>query len=237
MRITSMDIDSKDFKKSFRGYDIDDVNDFLNDVADTYDELYKENSLYKEKISNYEEKVENYKRIEETIQNTLVLAQGAAEQVKQAARKEADGILQEARDNARIIVQNANNDVIKINQEYERLKQEFEKFKVVFRNFMNSQMDMFETLDDGFKKQCNELNINQQVSTASEKEEQKTSLQGKPSPVKMPVGNPLIFDEFVDDESVSIQENFNDFLTKNNIDLSSIKSTSPLEVGLLNNSK
>lgn len=233
MRITSMDIDSKDFKKSFRGYDVDDVNDFLNDVAETYDELYKENSLYKEKINNYEEKVENYKRIEETIQNTLVLAQGASEQVKQAARKESESIIQDAKDNARNILEQANNNVIKINEEYSRVKQEFEKFKIVFKNFMNNQLDVFEALDNEFEKQYKEVIP---VQTDNRRQARKNE-HLEAENVRMQDAsqqNPLIFDEFVDEDTVTIQENFNDFLSKNNIDLSSIKNTSPLEVGLLN---
>lgn len=233
MRITSTDIDSKEFKKSFRGYDIDDVNDFLNDVAETYDELYKENSSYKEKINNYEEKVENYKRIEETIQNTLVLAQGASEQVKQAARKESESIIQDAKDSARNILEQANNNVIKINEEYSRVKQEFEKFKIVFKNFMNNQLDVFEALDNEFEKQYKEV---VPVQTDTRRQARKNEYLEAEN-IRMQDAsqqNPLIFDEFVDEDTVTIQENFNDFLSKNNIDLSSIKNTSPLEVGLLN---
>lgn len=231
MRITSMDIDSKEFKKSFRGYDIDDVNDFLNEVADNYEELYKENSLYKEKVNNYEEKVENYRRIEETIQNTLVLAQGAAEQAKQAAEKEANIIIKNANESAKKILDKANNDVLKINDEYERIKQEFEKFKTVFRNFMNSQMDMFERLDKEFgtdytidrtgKDNVNVLSFHEEVSE-----------QQFPESKTIDNSNPLILEE-LNENTAKVQDSLNDFIARNNIDISKIQNNTLSEVDML----
>lgn len=232
MRITSMDIDSKEFKKGFRGYDIDDVNDFLNEVADNYEELYKENSLYKEKVNNYEEKVENYKRIEETIQNTLVLAQGAAEQAKQAAEKEANIIIKNANESAKKILDKANSDVLKINDEYDRIRQEFEKFKMVFRNFMNSQMDMFERLDK-------EFDTDYSIDRASKDNMKVLSFdkevpeQGQfPESKDIDNGNPLILEE-LNENTAKVQDSLNDFIARNNIDISKIQNNTLSEVDML----
>ncbi|GAA0788477.1 DivIVA domain-containing protein [Hathewaya limosa] len=231
MRITSMDIDSKEFKKVFRGYDIDEVNDFLNEIADDYEELYKENSTLKEKLSGYEEKVEHYRKIEETIQNTLVLAQGAAEQAKISAQKEADIIIQNANDSGQRILDKANNDVLRINDEYERIKQEFEKFRAVFRNFMNSQMDMFQRLEMDFDgnydigKGLQELKIDAVVRNQSVpiKQEQKIEqLQDDTNEL--------------DKKTISVQASLNDFISRNNIDISKIQNTTS-EVEMLVDNK
>lgn len=155
MRITSMDIDNKEFRRSIRGYDPDEVDEFLDKIAEDYESVYKENSIYKEKVVAYEEKIQHYKKIEDTIQNTLVLAQNAAEQAKRSAQKEADIIIKNANDSAQRIIDKAHNDVLRINDEYEKMKQEFNKFRTKYRNFMNSQIEMFESLERDFDKSYN----------------------------------------------------------------------------------
>ena len=89
MKLTPMDINNKEFKKGLRGYSADEVDEFLDEVVDNYEELYKENANLKEKLANLNEKIDHYSKIETTIQNTLLLAQNAAEQAKSAAQKEA----------------------------------------------------------------------------------------------------------------------------------------------------
>lgn len=152
MKITSMDITNKEFKRVMRGYNSDEVDEFLDKIAEDYEALYKENSSLKEKIANSNEKVEHYVKMETTIQNTLLLAQNAAEQSKAAAQKEADLIIKNANDSAQRMVDKAQNDVIKINDDYEKAKQEFIKFRAKFRNFINTQVDMFNSLERDFLK-------------------------------------------------------------------------------------
>lgn len=155
MVITSMDIDNKEFKKSLRGYDCDEVDEFLDKLSSDYETLYKENSTLKEKIELMEEKVSHYAKIESTIQNTLILAQNAAEQARDTAQSEADLIIKKANNSAQKIIDKAHNDVIKINDDYEKLKQEFLKFRAKFKNFMNAQVDTFNGLEADFVKNYN----------------------------------------------------------------------------------
>lgn len=155
MRITSMDITNKEFKKVMRGYSADEVDEFLDKIAEDYEALYKENSSLKEKITTVNDKVEHYAKMETTIQNTLLLAQNAAEQSRAAAQKEADIIIKNANDSAQKIVDKAQNDVVKVNDDYDRVKQEFTKFRSKFRNFITTQADMFNSLERDFIKNYN----------------------------------------------------------------------------------
>lgn len=68
MKITSMDITEKEFKKVLRGYSVEEVDEFLDKIAEEYEVLYKENSNYKEKLSGIQEKIEHYNKMENTIQ-------------------------------------------------------------------------------------------------------------------------------------------------------------------------
>lgn len=152
MRITSMDISNKEFKKSIRGYDTDEVDEFLDKIAEDYEIMYKENSSLKEKLTSINDKVEHYSKMETTIQNTLLLAQNAAEQAKQNAQKESDMIIKNANDSAQKLVDKAHNDVLQINDEYEAMKQEFLKFRTKFKSFMTSQLEMFNSMEKDFLK-------------------------------------------------------------------------------------
>ncbi|MBU5482975.1 DivIVA domain-containing protein [Clostridium sp. MSJ-11] len=159
MKITAMDITGKEFKKGFRGYDMDEVDEFLEEVAENYETLYKENSATKEKVSLMEENLNHYRKMEETIQNTLLLAQNAADQSKKSAQQEAELIIRSANETSKKLLDKAHDDVIKINDEYEKVQNEFIIFKNKFKNFMQSQMEMFEDMEKDFMKKYNIGNI------------------------------------------------------------------------------
>lgn len=152
MKLTPMDINNKEFKKTLRGYNPEEVDEFLDDIVENYEELYKENSKLKDKLAAANEQIEHYAKIETTIQNTLVLAQNAADQAKNSAQKEAELVVRNANETAQRIVDKAHNDVIQINDEYERVKQEFIKFRSKFRNFMKTQLETFDDLEKDFNK-------------------------------------------------------------------------------------
>ncbi len=152
MKMTAMDIMGKEFKKAMRGYNIDDVDEFLEKISEDYEAIYKENAILKEKMDVFEDKLDHYSKMESTIQSTLVLAQNAAEQAKLSSQNEAELIIRNANDSAKKILDKAHLDVLNINDEFDRTKQEFAKFRGKFRNFMVTQMEMFEALEKDFNK-------------------------------------------------------------------------------------
>ncbi|EIA23663.1 Putative cell-division initiation protein, partial [Candidatus Arthromitus sp. SFB-3] len=143
----------------------EEVDEFLDQIVEDYEELFKENSLLKEKINAMNEKIEHYSKIESTIQNTLLLAQNAAEQAKVSSQKEADMVIKHANDSAKKILDKAHTDVVSITQEYDRLKQEFVKFRAKFRNFITVQMDTFEDLEKDFIKNYNLNNVRDKANS------------------------------------------------------------------------
>ncbi|KRQ86558.1 Septum site-determining protein DivIVA [Caloramator mitchellensis] len=158
MSITPNDIANKEFKKVFRGYDIDEVDDFLEQIVEEYERIYKENITLKEKISSLNDKIEHYSNMESTLQNTLVLAQTAAEQAKENSRKESEMILKNAKDKSEEIIRQANEKansivseaqqkVLNINKEFEMLKQEFNMFKSRFTGLLNAQLETLEKFE------------------------------------------------------------------------------------------
>ena len=81
--ITPLDIENKKFSKQImNGYSVDEVDDFLDELTVDYTKNYKEVMKLKKEISEISASLEHYKAIEETLQNTLVMAQTTAEDVK-----------------------------------------------------------------------------------------------------------------------------------------------------------
>ena len=81
------------------------------------------------------------------MQNTLVLAQGAADQTKSNSQKEADLIVKNANDTAQRIIDQAHTEVVRITGEYEKTKQEFQLFKSRYKAFIQAQLDMLTDID------------------------------------------------------------------------------------------
>ena len=100
MKLTAMDINNKEFKRGLRGYSVEEVDEFLDQVVE---KLYKENSRLKESLSRVNEKLEHYEKLEATIQNTLLLAQNAADQAKESSEKQAELIIGNANETAQRI--------------------------------------------------------------------------------------------------------------------------------------
>ena len=95
--LTPTDIENKIFKKTkFNGYDINDVEDYLEKIIVDYEKLYKENVEMKDKIDNLQESVAYYKSIEVGIDQTMGNAQTEAENIKEEALNLADKIKKEA---------------------------------------------------------------------------------------------------------------------------------------------
>ena len=85
--LTPMDIHNKEFGRGFRGYKETEVDDFLDQVVNDYEKLYRENETLREKVLRSEKDVEQYKKLEKNLQDTLLVAQRTAEEVTSAAKK------------------------------------------------------------------------------------------------------------------------------------------------------
>jgi len=96
MKITPLDIQQMIFKSRFRGYDKEEVNRFLEELAQTVEELNRDNAILREKIVFLDQQLVELKRTEATLSNTLVSAQSLAEDVKRTAQREAELVMKEA---------------------------------------------------------------------------------------------------------------------------------------------
>jgi len=152
MKITPVEITNKDFKRTMRGYSTDEVDEFLDDIVEDFEALYRENASLKEKIEGFNEKIQYYGNLEKTLQSTLILAQNTADATKNQAEKEAEHIIENAKGKAQAIIENTNKDNEQLKREYEKYRMEFSSFKMRALNFMESQMGSFTSASDEIER-------------------------------------------------------------------------------------
>ncbi len=136
MRITPLDIQQKQFTVKFRGFDMEEVDSFLELVREEMEELLRENANLREEVRRYEKQLKEYKNIEATLRDTLVGTQHMVEEFKNNARKEAELIKKEAQLEAEKIIKQAQEKVIKIHEDITDLKGVRRHFKEEVRRLV-----------------------------------------------------------------------------------------------------
>lgn len=146
--ITPLEIENKKFAKQMvNGYNVDEVDDFLDEITKDYERLYKENTSLKQNAETLNTDVSKYKNIESTLQNTLVMAQAAADEVKNAAKQQAEQIIKNAEFSARERVEELNNEVIAKQRELEDLKKQLDVYKAKMESLLISQLELLKDVN------------------------------------------------------------------------------------------
>ena len=146
--ITPLDIENKKFAKQvMNGYSVDEVDDFLDDLTVEYEKMFKENAEYKNEIVRLKEDMEHYKAIESTLQNTLVMAQTTAEDVKNVAKQQAEQIIAEAKLNAEKEVDYLENEISLKKKELDDIQREFDVYKAKMESLLISQLELLKEIN------------------------------------------------------------------------------------------
>jgi cell division initiation protein len=125
MRLSAMDIRQQQFAvKLLRGFDPQEVDAFLDEVADDWDELLKENNLLKEQLTTLEDQKKATDEQNRTLQQTLLVAQKMAEEFRESSKRAADIVLREAQLQAEKLMEEARQEQTKLGGEVAALKQQ-----------------------------------------------------------------------------------------------------------------
>ena len=147
MALSPLDIHNKEFSRGFRGYDEDEVNEFLEQIMKDYENVLEENKALKNSLRETNDRVSHFNSIEETLQKSILIAQEAAEDVRRNSLQESKLIVKEAEKNADRIVNEALSRARKIAMEIEDLKKQSKVFRNRFRMLIEAQLDMIKTDD------------------------------------------------------------------------------------------
>lgn len=140
MKLTPLDIHHKEFRHSLRGYSEEEVDQFLDEVADEFERLFKENIDLSEKLEAANDKLRGYSEMERTLHNTMLAAQQSAEDIISRARKEAELVLRDAEIKAKELVHAALGEKQKVQGAFTRLKQAEEDFRARFRSLLDEHL-------------------------------------------------------------------------------------------------
>lgn len=147
--ITPLDIENKRFaKQKLGGYNVDEVDDFLDELTLEYGKLYKENTELKEQKEELDSNVGKYKNIENTLQNTLVMAQKTADEITLVAKQQAEQIIKEAEFSARNSVEELNAQILVKQKELEDLKKQFDVYKAKMESLLISQLELLKDIKE-----------------------------------------------------------------------------------------
>jgi cell division initiation protein len=140
--LNPLDIHNKEFKKGFRGYNEEEVDEFLDKVIKDYEKLYRDNIELKETIERISSKLEHYQHLEDTMHSTLVIAQETAEEVKLNAKREMELLGKEAEIRASRMMEEAMVKVRRMSMEYEELQRQSQVFRTRFRTMLQAQLEI-----------------------------------------------------------------------------------------------
>ena len=156
--LTPVDIHNKEFKRSFRGYNEEEIDDFLDQVTNDYEMLYRENNQLKKELELSEKQVGQYHQLEKNLQDTLLVAQRTADEVistanaradeiRQTAKQAADNMIHEAELEAKQRLDEAAQQVRMAVAEYERIVLSKKEFIAKIRNLMQTELSILSEAD------------------------------------------------------------------------------------------
>ena len=146
--LTPLDIENKKFSKQImNGYNVDEVDDFLDEIGVDFAKKQKEVNEASKKIEELNASLEHYKNIEETLQNTLLMAQSTAEEVKNIAKQKADQIVTDAKATSQKEVDFIQNQILMKKQELEDVQKQFDIYKAKMESLLISQLELIKEIN------------------------------------------------------------------------------------------
>jgi len=143
-RITPVDIQHRTFKKALQGYDRAEVDQFLDEIIETLEDDAQHRAALEAEIADLKERISHFKAMEESLQNTLLLAQRTADEVKASAHKEADLIKEQARISAEREISTFTDAAADARREHQRANEAAEKARGELRGLLMTHLALLE---------------------------------------------------------------------------------------------
>ncbi|EKB56100.1 DivIVA domain-containing protein [Facklamia hominis] len=147
MAVTPNDILNKEFSNKFRGYDPEQVNDFLDIIRVQLEKTLEENKQLAKDLTDANDKINYFNQLQESLNSSIIIAQEAADRLKQNARKEAELILYEAERDADRILRDASDQSSHIFSEVENLREKVSVYRENVRQEMQASLNLLSLND------------------------------------------------------------------------------------------
>ena len=154
MNITPLDITQKQFRRVLRGLDPEEVEAFLALVASEFEALVKESLTLREDNKRKADDIAEFRSRERALQETLVAAQKASEEIREAARKEAEITISDAELQAEKIVQAAHSRFLRIVDDINELKRQRVQFEANVKTLAESHLKLLEAFREPAREEA-----------------------------------------------------------------------------------
>jgi cell division initiation protein len=151
VNLTPLDIQQQKFKTRFRGFDIQEVDLFLDQMADTFESLLKQNENLKEDFRRLQLEIQGYKNREDAFKRALLNSQRVIEQMKENAQKSAELIVAEAEVKAEKILNKAHNRLAQLHEDIAELKRQRMQIEVQIGSVIEAHGKLLEISKEGMK--------------------------------------------------------------------------------------
>ena len=152
MKITPLDIQQQQFKTRFRGFDVREVDAFLEQMAETFETLQKTNQNLRDEVRRLELEIQGYRKREETFKRALLNSQKVLDQMKDNARKSAELIIAEAEVKAEKILNKAHNRLAQLHEDISELKRQRTQIEVQISSIIEAHSRLLEIGKEGLKE-------------------------------------------------------------------------------------
>ena len=147
LELNPADIRKRTFKSRWvSGYDMDEVEAFLDHVASAFEQLADENEMLHEQVKGMEGELDDFRNKRKLLEDALISAQKVIEDMKGNAMKEADNILKDAENHADRWISDANSQVIEIKRELHDLEFLRKDYEVRFRSLLESHLEQLNAM-------------------------------------------------------------------------------------------
>jgi cell division initiation protein len=177
MPIRPIDIRRKEFKNGFRGYEANQVDDFLDAVADEFERNYTENQRLREEVSSLRDRLQQFEDLEGSIRAALVHAEQASNDLRRAATQEADGLKQSAQREADFTIREAQSRshqmladtsarIERVQDSYDALQEAKRSFANDFRHLLKTYTEMMDNMEVASAREI-EASLRERLDTES----------------------------------------------------------------------
>ena len=151
MNLTPLDIQQQKFKTRIRGFDVREVDAFLEQVANVFESLKRNHKDMQEEVRRLEIEIQGYRKREETFKRALLNSQKVLDQMKDNARKSAELIIAEAEVKAEKILNNAHNRLAQLHEDISELKRQRTQIEVQIGSIVEAHSKLLELSKEGAK--------------------------------------------------------------------------------------
>ena len=156
MKLTPLDIQQQQFSMRFRGFDVREVDLFLEQMASTFEQLQRDNEALKEEILRLRREGQGLKKREETFRRAMIHSQKVLENMKENAEKQSELIIAEAEIKADKIINHAQNRLNHLQEDITELKRQRVQIEVEINAIIDAHAKLLKISQESMRAADND---------------------------------------------------------------------------------